>query len=150
MRNIISFFVFATLVAPLFGQTREEKAVVSFIEGFLLRLGDHKFETLAADFTPKALIVVTRQRDGQWVNTYQTADEWLAGLKQNPNPITFREPLTNVKVIIDSNQLAYLRADFQVMLVGKAQSQGVDQFTLVRDPSGWKIAMVAYTSIPIR
>src|ERR1700746_3476168 len=108
------FFVLAALATPMFGQTHEEQAVVSFIESFLLRLGDHKFETLAADFAPKAIIVVTRLRNGQWANTYQTADEWLAGLKQNPNPITFREPITHVKVTIDSNQLAYLRADFQV------------------------------------
>jgi len=26
---------------------------------------------------------------------------------------------------------------------------GVDEFTLVREPSGWKIAVVAYTSIPV-
>ena len=84
------------------------------------------------------------------MNTYQTAEEWLAGLKQNPNPVTFREPITNVKVSIDSNQLAHLRANFQVVLDGKAQSQGVDQFTLVREPSGWKIVAVAYTSIPVR
>ena len=42
------------------------------------------------------------------------------------------------------------RADFQVMRDGQAQSKGVDQFTLVRDGSGWKIAVVAYTSMPVR
>ena len=150
VRNILIVLILAGFAAPGFGQAREEKTVQSLIEGFLLRLGDHKFETLAADFTPKAIIVVTRQRDGQWVNTYQTAEEWLEGLKKNPNPVTFREPITNVKVTIDSNQLAYLRADFQVMREGKPQSQGVDQFTLVREFSGWKIAMVAYTSMPTK
>jgi hypothetical protein len=84
------------------------------------------------------------------VSSYQTAEEWIAALKRNPNPVTFREPITNVKVTIDSNQLAYVRADFQVMREGKAQSSGVDQFTLVREPGGWKIAVVAYTSIPAR
>ena len=150
MRNIMTLLLLATFVPPLFGQTSDEKAVQALIESFLLRLGDHRFETLGTDFAPKAIIVVTRQRDGQWVNTYQTAEEWLAGLKQNPNPVTFREPITNVKVSIDSNQLAHLRANFQVVLDGKAQSQGVDQFTLVREPSGWKIVAVAYTSIPVR
>jgi hypothetical protein len=28
-------------------------------------------------------------------------------------------------------------------------SHGVDQFTLVREPAGWKFAVLAYTSIPI-
>ena len=52
-------------------------------------------------------------------------------------------------VTIDSNQLAFVHADFQVMRDGAALSKGVDEFTLVREPSGWKIAVVAYTSIPI-
>ena len=51
---------------------------------------------------------------------------------------------------IDSDHLAYVRADFQVMRDGKAQSYGVDQFTLVRDASGWKFAVIAYTSMPVR
>jgi len=125
------------------------KAIADLVERFLQRLGDRQFEALADDFTAKALVVVTRLRDGQWTNTYQTAAEWLAGLRGNPNPTTFREPLTNVHVTIDSDQLAHLRADFQVVRDGRAVSHGVDQFTLVREPAGWKIAAAAYTSIPI-
>ena len=51
---------------------------------------------------------------------------------------------------IDSDRLAYLRADFQVIRDGKALSSGVDQFTLVREPAGWRIATIAYTSIPVK
>ena len=131
-------------------QSSEEAAVREVVEKFLLHLGDHQFDAVANDFAPKGLIVVTRQREGQWMNSYQTADEWVATLKRNANPVTFREPITNVTVTIDSNQLAYVRGDFQVMREGKAQSTGVDQFTLVREPGGWKIAVVAYTSIPAR
>ena len=120
------------------------------VEAFLLHLGDHQFDALANDLAPKGLVVVTRQRDGQWVNSYQTTEEWVAALKRNPNPTTFREPIANVHVTIDSGQLAYVRADFQVMRDGQAQSKGVDHFTLVREPSGWKIAVVAYTSLPAR
>ena len=139
------------LGAPaLAGQTSDEQAVQAAVEGFLLHLGDHQFDAVAADLAPKALIVVTRQRDGQWTNSYQPADEWVASLRQNPNPVTFREPITNVKVTVDSHQLAYLRADFQVIRDGKAQSSGVDQFTLVRETAGWKIAAVAYTTMPVR
>ena len=126
-----------------------EKAVRETVEQFLLRLGDRQFDAVASALTPKAVVVVTRQRDGAWLNTYQTGDEWIAALKRNPNPVTFREPIDNVRVTIDSNQLAYVRADFKVVRDGQAQSEGVDQFTLVREPSGWKIAVVAYTSLPI-
>jgi len=127
----------------------EEQAVQHLVEQFLLHLGDHQFDALANDLAPKGLVIVTRQRDGVWSNSYQTADEWLAAQKKNPNPVPFREPLTNVTVTIDGNQLAYLRADFTVVRDGRPQSRGVDQFTLVREPSGWKIAVVAFTSLPV-
>jgi imidazolonepropionase-like amidohydrolase len=125
-----------------------EQAIVDVVESFLLHLGDHQYEAVEKDFAPKGLVVVTRQRDGQWVNSYQTAEEWLAGLRRNPNPTTFREPLTNLHVTIDSDQLAFVRADFQIMRDGRPVSHGVDQFTLVRELSGWKITVVAYTSLP--
>jgi imidazolonepropionase-like amidohydrolase len=136
--------------APGIGRGEEETRVVETVEAFLLRLGDHQYDAVANDLSPKGLIVVTRQRDGQWTNTYQTAEEWIAALKRNPNPMTFREPISNVSVTIDSNQLAYLRADFQVVRDGQALSKGVDQFTLVREAGMWKIAVVAYTSMPVR
>jgi len=53
----------------------DENAIQTAVESFLTRLGDHKLDTLDADFAPKAIIVVSRQRDGQWTNSYQTAEE---------------------------------------------------------------------------
>jgi imidazolonepropionase-like amidohydrolase len=127
----------------------DEKDVVDTVERFLLHLGDHQFDAVANDLTPKGFIAITRQRDGQWTNSYQTTEDWLAALKRNPNPTTFREPISNVTVTIDSRQLAFVRADFQVVRDGQTLSKGVDEFTLVREPAGWKIAVVAYTSIPV-
>jgi imidazolonepropionase-like amidohydrolase len=128
----------------------EKRSVQDVVEKFLLHLGDHQWDAVAADLAPNALIVVARQRDGQWSNTFQTGEEWLAALRRNPNPTTFREPITNVSVTIDGDHLAYLRADFQVMRDGHAQSKGVDEFTLVREAGTWKIAVVAFTSLPVR
>jgi ketosteroid isomerase-like protein len=138
----------AILAARAGAQPADKKAVQDTVERFLLRLGDHEFDKVAADLAPKALVIIARERDGQWANSFQTGDEWIAALKKNPNPTTFREPLTNVVVTVDSDRLAYLRADFQIMRDGKAVSHGVDHFTLVRESSGWKIAVVAFTSIP--
>ena len=147
----MSFLFLFVFIAAAFAQNGGgEKTVQSFVEDFLLRLGDHKFETIDRDLAPKAIIVITRQRDNQWTNTYQTGEEWLAGLKGNTNALPFREPLTNVKVTIDSGRLAHLRGDFQILRDGKVQSKGVDQFTLIRETSGWKIAMVAFTSLPVQ
>jgi hypothetical protein len=144
----LALLMLVGLALPAAAQTADQKTVQQAVESFLLRLGDHQYDSLAAGFTEKGLIVITRQREPQWVTTTQTADEWIAALKKNATPVTFREPLTNVKVTIDDAHLAFLRADFQVVRDNKVQSHGVDQFTLVRDAAGWKIAVVAYTSIP--
>ena len=152
MRYAACLLLIFVVAAAVHGQSDDEKAVQSAVESFLTRLGDHQFDALDADFTPKAVIIVTRQRAGstEWANSYQTAEEWIAGLRKNPNPTAFREPISNVKVTIDSGRLAYLRADFQVLRDGKALSSGVDQFTLVREPAGWKIGAIAYTSVPVK
>ena len=122
----------------------------ALVERFLLHLGDHEVDKVAADLAPKALIVISRERDGQWTNTEQAGDDWIAAMKRSTAQTMFREPLTHVTVTIDSDHLAYVRADFQVMRDGKAVSHGIDQFTLVREPSGWKFVVIAYTSMPIQ
>ena len=131
-------------------QGADQKAVQDAVEAFLLHLGDGDFDKVAADLAPKSIVVVVRERDGQWSNSYQTGDEWLAGLRRSTNFSKFREPITNVKVTVDSAALAYLRADFQVVRDGKALSHGVDQFTLVREEGRWKVAAVAYTSMAVK
>ena len=142
-------WLFVALAMPAFAQPADKKAVQDEVERFLLNLGDHEFDKVAADLAPKALVIIAREREGQWANSFQTGDEWIAALKKNPNPTTFREPLTNVAVTLDSDRLAYLRADFRIMRDGKAASHGVDQFTLVREGGAWKLAVVAFTSMPL-
>jgi imidazolonepropionase-like amidohydrolase len=128
----------------------------AFVERFLLALGDHDVDKVAADLAPKALIVVARERPStgsgpaEWTNSLQTGDEWIAAMRRNTAAVTFREPLANVTVTIDSDHLAHVRADFQILRDGKAQAHGVDQFTLVREPSGWKFSVIAYTSMPVK
>ena len=139
----------AALVTPIAAQPSDKQQVQDTVERFLLQLGDKQYDKVAAALAPKALVVIARQRGGQWINSFQAGDEWVAGLKANPNPSAFREPLSNMSVTIDSGRLGYLRADFEIMRDGRAQSHGVDQFTLVRDGDAWKIAVVAFTSLPL-
>ena len=151
MKNMLAVCsLFVALGAPALAQSSDKKAIQEVVERFLLHLGDHELDKVAADLAPKALVIVARERDGQWSNSFQAGDEWVAALKKNPNPTTFREPITNVAVTIDSDHLAYLRADFQIMRDGKVQSHGIDQFTLVREGGAWKLAVLAYTSLPLR
>jgi imidazolonepropionase-like amidohydrolase len=126
----------------------DDQGIQAFVERFLLHLGDHELDKVVADLAPKALVVIAREANGQWANTYLTGDEWLEGLKRSTT--SFREPLKNVTVTVDRDRLAYVRADFDILRDGKNVSHGVDQFTLVREATGWKFAVIAFTSVPVR
>lgn len=150
MKNFLALAaMILSVVASPKAQSPEQRQVQDAVESFLLHLGNHELDKVAADLAPKAVVIVARERDGQWSNSYQTGEEWLAALKRSPNPATFREPLTNIHVTIDGDHLAFLRADFQVIRDAKPQSRGVDQFTLTLENGHWKIAAVAYTSMSI-
>jgi ketosteroid isomerase-like protein len=119
------------------------------VEDFLKKLGNRDVAGVRALLAPKALIAVVRQqRDGTFANTYQTGDEFIATFEKGAGQPKFEEPISNVRVTVDSDRLAYVRADFKVVRDGKVMSSGVDQFTLIREPDGWKIAAIAYTSLP--
>lgn len=119
------------------------------VEEFLKKLGSRDVAGVRALMAPKALVAIVRQKpDGTVANTYQTGDEFLAQLEKSVGQPTFEEPLSNVVVTVDSDRLAFLRADFVVLRDGKRVSSGVDQFTLLKETGGWKVAVIAYTSIP--
>ena len=123
-------------------------AVRRAVEQFLDDLGNRRLDKLPEQFAPKATMVVVRQRDGQWSTSHQLFEEWLAGLKSQAPGTTFREPLTNITVHVESGQLAFLRADFTVVVDGTVRSHGVDYFTLIKDAGTWKLLNASYTSTP--
>jgi hypothetical protein len=126
------------------------------VEEFLKRLGARDVEGVRAMLAPKAFIIIVRQQrpstdaqgDGTFATTYQTGEEFMAQFEKGASQPKFEEPISNVRVTIDSERLAYLRADFRVVRDGKVLSSGVDHFTLVKEADAWKIAVIAYTSLP--
>ena len=77
-KTLFAGLLVAILAVPSDAQPPDDKAVREAVEGFLLRLGDGEFDKVAADLAPKALVIVSRLRDGQWANSLQTGDEWVA------------------------------------------------------------------------
>ena len=128
--------------------TADSKAVQAAVEHFLDVLGNRDLDRLPALFAPKATMAVIRQRDGQWTSTVQSFEEWLGGLRSQTTATKFQEPLTGVSVNVEDGRLAFLRADFTVVIAGEVRSHGVDYFTLVKDGDAWKILNGAYTSHP--
>lgn len=149
-RSVVPLTCLAALVTwgagPAQAQTPEHQAVRGAVERFLDVLGSRRLDELPALFAPKATMVVVRQRDGQWSHTTSTVDEFLATLKGQATPTIFKEPLTAVSVHVEDGQLAFLRADFTVVVDGQVRSHGVDYFTLVKDGAAWKLVNASYTS----
>ena len=126
--------------------TPNTQAVQTAVEHFLSVLGDRDLDKLPALFAPKATMAVIRQREGQWTTSIQSFEEWLGGLRSQTTATKFREPLTSVSVHVEDGRLAFLRADFTVVIDGQVRSHGVDYFTLVKDGDAWKILNGSYTS----
>src|SRR5690349_12938097 len=118
--KILGSIIVMAVVAAAVPQAADQAGVQQAVEQFLQHLGEGDWDKLADDLAPKAIIVVTRERDGKWTNSFQTGDEWMAALRKNANFTKFREPITNVNTTVDSDALAYLRADFEVVRDGKA------------------------------
>jgi ketosteroid isomerase-like protein len=136
------------LPAATGAQTADEQAVRAAAERFLSVLGARQLDALPALFAPKATMTVVRFRDGAWTATTQTTDAWLAGLRTQSGATAFSEPLTNVSVHVEDGQLAFLRADFTVVIDGQVRSHGVDYFTFVKNGGAWTIVNASYTSKP--
>jgi ketosteroid isomerase-like protein len=124
----------------------DKSAVLQTIDNFLDDLGALRIDAVAKHLTPDALIVVVRKRSEGMESTTTTGTAWLDRMKKAKTK--FEEPIHNVQITIDSEALAYVRADFVVNIAENTVSHGVDHFTLVKTDSGWKVAAVAYTSIP--
>ena len=147
-RMVMAGLVAAASLVPASAraQSPDAAAARAAVERFLDVLGNRDLDALPPLFAAKATMAIARQRDGQWSYTTQTFEEWLAGLKAQTPGTRFREPLTNVTVHVEDGHLAFVRANFTVVIDGQVRSHGVDYFTLVKDGAAWKIVNGAYTS----
>ena len=128
-----------------------EREVRQRVAEFVRKLGNRDVAGVRALLAPKALIAVVRHEPGGTVATsYETGDEYLARFEKNASQPKFEGRLADPVITIDSGHLAHMRAGFQIVREGKVTASGVDQFTLVKERDGWKIAVMAYTSIPER
>ena len=124
-----------------------EMEVHETVVHFLELLGGLRFYALGQYMTEDANIITARWSRGGFVNRVQSGREWLDGLMEGPGPRPFREELTNVEIEVASGELAMVRAELEIVR-DTGVAFGVDFFTLVRQDDQWKLASIAFTSIP--
>ena len=125
----------------------DAQAVIDAVQIQLQWLGNRNVDALATTFTDHAVIVVSRQLDDGATNSVTPVAEWLDRSRTNQDAAPFEERISNIQVTIDSGQLAHLRADFAIIVDGVTRSSGKDHFILIKEPDGWKVALLGYTNI---
>ena len=127
-----------------------EAEVKAVVERFLAAAGRQDLDALPAMFAPGASIASAALREGRWVTTSRSFEAWLAALRAAPGRAPYQEPVTEFTVHIDDGQLAFVRADAQLIRDGQVRSHNIDYFTLIRDNEGnWKFVNGSYTTKPV-
>lgn len=83
-------------------------------------------------FVSRANIGTASLREGKWIASTMTFEEWIIELKAETTWTRFREPVTEFTVHIEEDQMAFIRADATVIVDDRVSSHNIDYFTLVQ------------------
>ena|SRR5689334_21105117 len=128
----------------LFGaDTSDEKDVIAVVQRFFDAMSAHDSAAARAVLMPEGRTVATRETGAV---SGGTQEQFAARLSTIKEPIL--ERMWNPKVLVDRRKegaIATLWAEYDFHREGKFSHCGVDSFSLVKTPEGWKIAGVVYT-----
>jgi len=88
-------------------------------------------------------------REGKWVASTKTFEDWFIELKAETTWTRFQEPVAEFTVHIEEGQMAFVRADATLIVDDQLVSHNIDYFTLVRDGGAWKFLSASYVAQPI-
>ena len=137
------------VLSSAWGQSDEEQTVKNLVSSFLIALGEGDLDAIPEMFVSNANIGTASLREGNWVASTKTFEEWFGGLKAQTTWTRFREPVTRFTVHIEEGQMAFVRADATVIVDDVARSHNIDYFTLVREEGSWKFLSASYVAKPI-
>ena len=130
-------------------QSDDEEAAKELVESFLTAVGDGNLDALPGMFASNANIGTASLRDGSWVTSTMTFDDWLTKAREQATWIRYREPVSNFTIHVEDSIMAFVRADATLFIDGQARSHNIDYFTLVREDGVWKFLSASYTAKPI-
>ncbi|MBK8497282.1 MAG: nuclear transport factor 2 family protein [Flavobacteriales bacterium] len=129
------------LALPGFAQLREEQAVLGTIDRFFAAMTSHDTAAMATTVVREGSFHIA-SLDGSTPARTVLLTDYLVRLASGPERFVERywDAAVRVDATVASATMAY---DFHVD--GKFSHCGVDLFTLVKGPDGWRIASVAFT-----
>ena len=141
------FLIFEPIDAS--AQSEDEEALKNLVESFLTAVGDGNLDLLPDMFVPDANIGTAGMRDGSWVTSTMTFDEWMSSLRARTTWNRFREPVSEYTIHVEDSMMAFVRADATLIRDGQARSRNIDYFTIVRDDGVWRFLSASYVAKPI-
>ena len=128
----------------------EKVAVINLVEQFLTAVGNYDVEVIQTMFSKKANISGASLRDGKWITSTYTIQEFLERLKTYKNPTKYTEPVSHFTVHMEMGMLAFVRADATFTINGEPKNNNLDYFTLIKEDGNWKILNGSYVSLRIK
>ncbi len=145
MRSLLQFGTAAIFVfAAINVQTREthtapRREVLGAVDSLFDAMAKHDVEASRKLIVPGASFVVVKP-DGAVAMEHDT--DYLDSLARHKD--AFRERIWNAQVTVQGD-IAQVWAPYDFHLDGKLSHCGIDSFSMVRTPEGWRIAGVSYT-----
>ena len=146
--HIVIAVLFVAL-SNAWAESDDEQLVKDFVERFLVTLGDGDLDAIPAMFVSNANIGSASWREGKWVASTKTFEEWFIELKAETSWTRFQEPVAEFTVHIEDGQMAFVRADAIFIVDDQVFSHNIDYFTLVRDGGAWKFLSASYVAQPV-
>lgn len=144
---IVAMSLFA--LSSAWGESDDEQAVIDHVDHFLVTLGEGDLDAIPAMFASNANIGTASLREGKWVTSTKSFEEWFSELKAQTSWTLFQEPVSEYIVHLEDGQMAFVRADATLIVDDVARSHNIDYFTLVREGDSWKFLSASYVAKPI-
>lgn len=120
----------------------EEQSVIATVRKLFDAMAAHDPEAARAVLIPEGRVIASRPNG---TSTNRSQEEFavsLATAKQK-----YLERIWNPKVSVRGG-IAAVWAEYDFHLDGKFSHCGIDAFSLLKTPTGWKVSQIAYTVEP--
>jgi len=139
MRLLALLWLFA--LAPLSAQSSAEKDAVAVAQQVFDGMKAHNAAVMQAAMLPDARLYAIRQT-GATVST--AAADFISQVSGMQGGLL--ERFTAKPQVLIRGRMAQVWGEYEFLRDGKFNHCGVDSFSLLKTPDGWKIAAIVYTS----
>jgi len=142
------FIVLFSTVANGQNLTTDKQDLIKTIEQFLIVAGNYNLDAMSEMMTNDANLGVARFKENKWNTTTLTMQKYFEDAEKK-NLLPYFEPVKDYTIHVDSERLAFVRADATLYRYGVSQSRNMDYFILMKEDETWKFINLSFTAVPI-